>query len=227
MILGVLGQSGRLRRYPAFLSLAESAEAQSIATDVEVQQLIQTGTIMEVLSHPKVKALMENQAIVDELKAINVADLKTFVETGVSPQYQPTQILGRWDVNHKASMDQTQIANPSMKSRPKQQLSRQLSLAFTGATFTAAPNNEAFVKGNQPPPITQPGQPIQPYQPGAPVQVLSGRWSEDAAGYNVNFTGGDSHVYYEPFKGTAKVRFLNDFVFLEFEGAVLAFKTGI
>ena len=219
---------GRLRRYPAFLSLAESPEAQSIANDVEVQQLIQTAPVMEVLTHPKVKALMENPVIVDELKAIDVADLKTFVETGDSPKYSPTKILGRWDFSHQASMSQTQILNPTMRSRPKQALSRQLSLAFSSGTFTATPDRDAFVKATLPPPVTQPGQPIQPFQPGPPVKVLTGTWNDDGGGvYTVNFTGGNSHAYYEPFKGTAKVRFLNDNVFLEFEGAVLAFKKGL
>lgn len=217
----------RLRRYPAFLSLAERPEAQVIATDIEVQQLIQTAPIMEVLTNPKVKALMENPSIVDELKTIDVGDLKTFVETGESPKYQPTQILGRWDFDHKMSMEQSLLADPSMRSRERQSLSRQLSLAFSSATFTATPDNQAFVKAIQPPPIAQPGEPIQPFQPGPPVKVLSGNWSESNGAYGANFMTVDSHIYYEPFKGNAKVRFLNDSLFLEFEGAVLAFQMGL
>lgn len=218
----------RVSRYPAFLSLAERPEFQEIANDPQVNELIQThSSVGELLANPKIKALMENPAIIDDLKAIDVADLKEFIETGKSPKYEPIQILGRWDFDHTASMSQTRIVNPSMRAKQQQNLGIQLSVAFSSATLTATPDGQTFIKALVPPPISQPGQPPQAALGGPPRKVASGTWAETGGLYTINFTTTDGHVFYEPFKSSAKVRFLNGSIFLEFEGIVLAFSPGL
>ena len=134
----------RVSRYPAFLSLAERPEFQEISNDPQVNELIQThSSVGELLAHPKIKALMANPAIVDDLKSIDVADLKVFVETGSSPKYELIQILGRWDFNYQQSIDQIRIANPSFRAKQLQLIGQQLSVAFGDATFTATSEHEA------------------------------------------------------------------------------------
>ncbi len=218
----------RVSRYPAFLSLAERPEFQEISNDPQVNELILTHTsIGELLAHPKIKALMANPAIVDELKSLDVADLKAFVETGKSEKYELIQILGRWNFNYNESMDQIRVANPSMRAKQMQLLGLQLNAAFSDSTFTAATDNQAFIKSIPPPPVSQPGQPAQPAVTGPPRKVASGTWSGNGGVYAVNFTSVDGHPFYEALKAPAKVRFLNNTILLEFGEIVIAFNTGM
>ena len=218
----------RVSRYPAFLSMAERPEFQEISNDPQVNELIQTHSSMaELLAHPKIKALMANPAIIDELKAVDAADLKVFVETGTSAKYELVEILGRWDFDLVTSMQQIRLARPTIRAREALLLERQLSAAFTDSTFTATPDHQAFIKSIPPPPVSQPGEPPQPAPPGPPRRVASGTWSESAGSYSVSFSTVDSHPLYQLLKAPAKVRFLNDSIFLEFEEVVLAFSAGL
>lgn len=218
----------RVSRYPAFLSLAERPEFQEISNDPQVNELIQThSSVGELLAHPKIKALMANPAIVDGVKALDVADLKAFVETGKSQKYELIQILGRWDFDYNASMDQIRVANPSIRAKQVQSLGLQLSAAFSDSTFTATTDNQAFIKSIPPPPVSQPGQPPQAAPMGPPIRVASGSWSESGGIYSVKFPTVDGHPLYEVLKAPAKVRFLNDTILLEFGEIVLAYTTGL
>src|SRR5690606_27903086 len=139
--------------YPYFLSMAERPELQDIASDPQASELLQTSaTVGEILAHPKIKALLNNAAIIDELKQLDVADLKVFVETGESPKYASTRILGRWSFDISASLEQTKLARPSMSARRSLELNRELGASFLDASFTATTDGQVIIKSVPPAP---------------------------------------------------------------------------
>jgi hypothetical protein len=212
----------RLSRYPYFLSLAERPELQDIASDPQASELLQTSaTVGEILAHPKIKALLNNAAIIDELKQLDVADLKVFVETGESPKYAPTRILGRWAFDISASLEQTRLAQPGMSARRSLELNRELGAAFLDASFTATTDGQVFLKSVPPAPPLQPGQPIQPFVPGPQKNVATGTWSETGGSYTVTTTPSDPHPLYQFLNGPARVRFVDQALFLQFTNNVV------
>ncbi|MFN0068486.1 MAG: CvpA family protein [Limisphaerales bacterium] len=97
----------RLASYPPFLGLAERQEFKDLAADADANNLIQSGApIAQVLENPKVGAIAENPEIVAALKALDLADLKQYLETGESPKYRDELILGRWRLNVRRSINE-------------------------------------------------------------------------------------------------------------------------
>lgn len=212
----------RLTRYPAFLGMAERPEFQDIGTDPEVLELFTTqASLGQLVAHPKIKALLSNALIIDEFKTVDMADLKEFVETGKSPKYEPVRILGRWTFDFTLSMEQTFVAQPNMKARRKQELNAQLGLSLIDSTLTATPDNQVYIK-SVPPQLPQPGQPMLAPS-GPPVVVGSGTWATQAGEYTINFNNPHSSPFYQYLTGPAKVRFLDDSLFIEFSEIVLCY----
>lgn len=208
----------RLSSYPFFLSLAERPEIQEIASDPEAIELIQTeSTVGQILAQPKVKALLSNAALMDELKKLDVADLKVFVETGKSPKYEPIRILGRWTFDISSSLEQTKLAQPGASAKRMLELNRSLGTAFLDATLVATTDNQIFIKAVPPAPLPAPGQRVvQPIVSGPQENVATGSWAESGGSYTATFETANSNPFYEFLKGTAKVRLANDELLLDY-----------
>lgn len=97
----------RLASYPPFLGLAERQEFKDLAADAEANNLVQSGApIAQVLGNPKISAIANNPEIVGALTALDLADLKQYLETGESPKYRDEVILGRWRLNVRRSINE-------------------------------------------------------------------------------------------------------------------------
>ncbi len=95
----------RLASSPPFLGLAEREEFRELAADVEANSLLQSGAPgAQLLQQPRISAVADNPEIIGELQALNLADLKEYLETGVSPMYREQFILGRWRLNVRRSI---------------------------------------------------------------------------------------------------------------------------
>lgn len=217
----------RLGRYPYFLSLAERAELQDIASDPQVSELLQTeATARELLAQPKIKALLANAAIIDTLKQLDVTDLKVFIETGKSPKYEATRILGRWNFDLAATVEQIRLAQPNITPKRMLELNRELGTFFLDATFTATTDGQVFVKA-VPPATPQPGQPTLPAVSGPPKNVATGSWTETGGNYSVTVTATEPSPGYRLLNGTAKVRFADGAVLLDIGEIVLGFSVDL
>ncbi len=217
----------RLGRYPFFLSLAERAELQDIATDPQVSELLQTeSTARELLAQPKIKALLSNAAIIDSLKQLDVADLKTFIETGKSPKYEPTRILGRWNFDLSATVEQIRLAQPTITPKRMLELNRELGTYFLDASFTTTTDGQVFIKAAPPTPL-QPGQPITAAVAGPQKNVGTGTWTESGGNYSVTVTATEPNPTYQLLNATARVRFLDDSLLLDFGEIVLGFSVDL
>ena len=136
---------GRLSAYPAFLTLEERPELQEIATDKEFIELFQRQEpITKVMNHPKVQALAKNTEIIQALSAIDLKDLRQYLETGVSPKFEEEKILGRWQLNLNATLVELRKSLTSLSASSWKNVKKALTLS--AMSVTATPENRILVK---------------------------------------------------------------------------------
>ncbi|MBK9138343.1 MAG: CvpA family protein [Verrucomicrobia bacterium] len=136
----------RLYNYPAFLALSEQAEFKEIATDSELQNLLQTGgPAVEILRHPKIVGIINNESIVSQLKEVDLRDLYGYLRTGHSDKYAEEKILGRWEINPSATLVAAKRRNPDMPVAQMRQLKTLITVFLPKVTLMATPDNQAVM----------------------------------------------------------------------------------
>ena len=139
----------RLSSYPVFLTLAEKTEFKGIGNDATFQEFWQRGpAIGELISHPKVKPLVEDFGLYTNVVGMlggNLTDLKEYLETGKSPKYDDEKILGRWDFDYADSLGRAKRAKPNMGSAELRWAKRVLG-SLANANFTATIDQQAILK---------------------------------------------------------------------------------
>ena len=140
----------RLSRYPAFLGLAERPEFQDIASDTQFTEMRQKREpIMNLLSYPKTKAILDNPDLMKTIAATVIPDLKDlriFLETGRSPKYDAEKILGRWQFDLAHTMMLLRRSKPNLPSTEMQKLRRGITAIFSKAIVVATPDHQAILK---------------------------------------------------------------------------------
>ena len=181
--------SSRLSRYPVFLTLGERKEFQDIANDVQVNEMIQRqAKIGEIISHPKVQAILTNSATAAEIMKVIGSDLKDLHEyllTGKSAKYDDEKILGFWTLNIDASAAQEKIANPKLTPLELKRLKQTKYALLRGVTFIATTDKKAIVKGAATPSET------------SPTVLAEGTWKSHGSGYEVTFGGKTADATFE------------------------------
>lgn len=173
----------RLSHYPVFLSLAERPEFQTLANDVEVNQMIQTqAKIGDILKHPKVQAIVTNTTITGEvtnLLSSDLSDLHAYLLTGKSEKYDEEKILGMWTLDLNATAEQEKVAKPKITPYELKRLKQTKYAPFYGMIFIGTTDQKAILK--------------HPSAAGAPPEVVAqGSWK--AFGSNYEVTLGSSPV---------------------------------
>ncbi len=126
-ILGLIYQNpvllNRLSQYPTFLLLGDRPEFQELAKDAEFNQmLLSKGDVAQIFRHPQVQAVFQNREIVQEFLSQDLGDLRTYLETGVSPRYEEEKILGKWRLDPYPTMAQERKRHPDMSSTQMRRL---------------------------------------------------------------------------------------------------------
>jgi hypothetical protein len=192
----------RLSRYPAFLSLGELPEFQTIANDTAFTELRQRQPpIMDILHHSDVQAILKNTDLLTRIwntVAPNLKDLEAFLRTGVSEKYDSERILGRWDFNVNRALGVSRQLKPNMGSIEMRRLKLAMSLEFAKTTLVATLDKNVYIKNigklQFAPPA--PGQGGRGAKPGAPslagmipqisgTENFQGQWSSDGASYKM------------------------------------------
>lgn len=168
----------RLSHYPTFLSLGERPEFQSIANDVEVNQMIQTqAKVGDILKHPKVQAIVTNSAITAEISRMlgsDLPDLHEYLLTGKSEKYDDEKILGLWTLDLDATV---KASNPKLTPYQLKRLKQTQYAPFQGMTFVGTTDQQAILKR-------------PPSAPGAsPEIVAQGTWKAFGSNYQVDLGG--------------------------------------
>lgn len=179
----------RLSHYPAFLSLGERPEFQSLANDVEVNQMIQTqAKIGDILKQPKVQAIVTNTTITSEISRLlgsDLPDLHQYLLTGKSAKYDDEKILGLWTLNLTATAEQEKSGNRKLSPYQIKRLKQTKYAPFSGLTFIGTTDQKAILK--------HPGNAA-----GAPPEIIAqGSWTKSGSGYDVELGGKTVHVTFE------------------------------
>jgi len=137
----------RLSSYPAFLSLAERQEFQDLSTDTDFQNMLATQTAVgQIVNHPKTQAILNNQEIVQQLQQIDLKDLLEYLKTGESPKYADLKILGRWQLDPYATLQQEKKHRSRLTTVEMKLMKQQLEF-IKGYSLVVTPDNNAKLKG--------------------------------------------------------------------------------
>jgi hypothetical protein len=176
----------RLSTYPGFLGLGEQPEFQELGNDKEFMQQWAGGEpVMTLLDNPKLLAIRQNPELLKSTwntTASNLEDVRTYLTTGRSSQYDPIKILGRWRFDPNAAGNAIRRAKPNISSLEMQRVKRLFEASFSKTELIAKPDNQ-FTLRNAPPfkfSLAAPTTPVQPGipQPTPPVQTVQGQWKD-------------------------------------------------
>lgn len=107
----------RLANYPYFLSTGQRAEFQELAADKDYNELIfGRSSFGAIINHPNTQRLLANQEILAEVTAVDMKDLRTYLETGKSPKYDDEKILGRWILDKDSVLTYVRKNRPDIKA---------------------------------------------------------------------------------------------------------------
>ncbi len=180
----------RLSRYPAFLGLAEQTEFKDLGSDAQFAELRQRREpIVKLLEYPKAQAIIQNPDLVKRIWATVVPDmndLRTFLETGKSPKYDPEKILGRWNFNVAVAMALFRKAKPTITSKEMQSWKAWMTAVFAKTSFVAMTDHGAILKNVPQLRLPTAGAPAAA---GGP-QTLRGQWKGADGKYVLTLSGG-------------------------------------
>jgi len=211
----------RLSNYAGFLALGEQPEFQQLGNDKEFMQQWAGGEpVMTLLDNPKLNAIRQNPELLKTIWSAtepNLADVRTYLTTGRSPQYDPIKILGRWRFDPNAAGNAIRRAKPNISSLEMQRVKRLLEAGFGKTELIAKPDNQITVR-NAPPlkfslaaPVIPAGAPVvAPALP--PTQTLQGQWKDADNKYLLTVSGQDLAATVEGDRLSVKIEGL-DWVF--------------
>jgi len=190
----------RLSNYPGFLGLGEQPEFQELGNDKEFMQQWAGGEpIMTLLDNPKLHPIRQNP---DLLKTIwtttesNLDDVRTYLTTGRSPQFDSIKILGRWKFDPNAAVNAIRRAKPNISSREMQRVRGLLESSFSKTELIAKPDNQLTLR-NAPPlkfslvSATAATAATAAGFPPPSTQTVQGQWKDADSKYLLSLSGQD------------------------------------
>jgi len=177
----------RLSRYPGLLDLGERPEFQALSTDSTLLDLRQRQRpLRELLAVPSVRQVTEKP---DVLRAVwntlepDLADLRTFLETGRSAKYDSEEILGRWIFNVPGTVQEFRRSKPGLPGSEVAKIRAWLSQRFARTSLVATTEKKVFLKE-----FPDLKVPVEQQSP-APTRKLEGQWRESGDNYSLTIDG--------------------------------------
>lgn len=144
----------RLAHYPALLGLSQTKEIQAMASDVALQQMIQSqARPRDILNYPRIQFMVTNATVPEELHGLlgdDLTDLQEFLTTGKSPKYDGEKILGTWDIDVHATLAEERRRHPDMLRNQIAALHTALVPMISGFSLTATPDNQILLRKQNP-----------------------------------------------------------------------------
>ncbi len=217
--------------------MAERPVFKEMGKDQELQKKLEgNATLSEILDNPHIQEVVTNMDIVNELLAVDIKDLRTYLETGKSPKFAQEKILGRWSYDLNTSLRLTRRAKSDFSVQDWKRIKTEMADRYDGAVFTAFYDNKAnlklsaFAEGKTSPMVGIPRPPNwpanRPYQTNYVAAWLdtnashsaTGEWNGSPGNYTVNLShkGG---------KSASQVQMIGDrLMAFEFERRMLVFE---
>ncbi len=173
----------RLSRYPAVLGLTERPEFQDLLSDSSFTNLwAQQSSLLDILKHPRTQAILNNPAQLKEVTDAllpNLRDLRVYLETGLSTNFDAEQILGRWlfDVNGAVAVQRR--AKPNMSPTEASRLRLALATGFARTVLVATPEQDAILKNIPQVKVTAGAAPT------TELQTVRGKWKNTGGKYEL------------------------------------------
>jgi hypothetical protein len=176
----------RLSRYPAFLILGENAALQKLGEDTAFSDLrLKQAPLGAVLKNPNVEAILLDAALKTEIWSIvepNLADLQSYLKSGISQKYSSERIYGRWNLNASASAAAMRRVKPNMSSREMARVRAALQAAFANARLIAGTDNVLIAKN-----FSGASGEADPNTPAASGGSARGEWKAGTEKYRLSF----------------------------------------
>jgi uncharacterized membrane protein required for colicin V production len=197
-ILGLLyhnrGLKQRLYNYPVFAAMAERPMFQALGSDQGVQKLVDAAPLSELLANEKVQEVYTNADLYNEFMAMDLKDVRTYLETGVSPKFAEEKILGRWAYDVDATLALNKASKSDMPASTWFRLKRELTDKYKGSAFTAFYDKKAALKISSA--MEGKGSPVTPYPAANRQTNYIAVWWNTNATYSASGTwNGAAPVY--------------------------------
>ena len=177
----------RLAEYPAFTSLWERDDMQTLVQDSTLTDALRTGASLgDIIENPNVKSFIQNKAQTKLLIGIletNLTDLKDYLKTGKSAKYDSEKIIGLWDFNPSVSVAWLRQSNPKIPASEMRTIRAWVTQAYANTRVLATGDNQVFIKNLPRLKNNGPGQP-----PTTEYNNWKGDWSESAEKYDLHLT---------------------------------------
>ena len=93
----------RFVEYPAFASMWQRDDMQSLVNDSALTNSLASGTsVGEIMNLPSVQEFLKNKTLCDQVSTVvetNMDDLMSYLQTGKSAKFDGEKILGHWEFN--------------------------------------------------------------------------------------------------------------------------------
>lgn len=169
--------TARLNDYPAFISLVERPEFQSLIQDSSlVGSWDSSDTLAHILGDGQVQSIIKNtnlSATVWNIVENNLDDITNYLVSGKSPKYDSEKIIGRWQFDVVPALGALLEANPKIKPNDLRAIRALWDHAFAQTTFVAGSDGQAFLKN------------VPDFKKNPPdSDTWTGQWSDDGTGTN-------------------------------------------
>ena len=135
--------TNRIYEYPPFLALVETTEVSDALGDAEYLKLIQDQAgFTALLSHPKTQAILNNGDVQDQLSKLDLVDLRKFLETGKSPEFDEEKLLGRWQTDMAAIVTDARRKRANLALADLKNLRFVLNATLSQAKLTVYPDGK-------------------------------------------------------------------------------------
>lgn len=135
--------TNRIYEYPPFLALVETAEVSDALGDPEYLKLIQDQAgFTALLSHPKTQAILNNGDVQEQLAKLDLVDLRKFLETGKSPEFDEEKLLGRWQTDMAAIVTDARRKRANLALADLKNLRTALNAILSQAKLTVYPDGK-------------------------------------------------------------------------------------
>ena len=143
---------GRVQTYPPFISLAERSEFTDIGGDSDYQKLLQDRAGFTALYlNAKTQGILRNDELRQLLLKTDLADFRTYLETGKSPKFDDEKILGHWRTDVTSIITDARRKRTTLTPMEVKGLRYALNTLLKQATLTAYTDGRYVVKVPPPP----------------------------------------------------------------------------